>query len=118
MRHHAAEFRCPLLGVKRTLLGGAPMSAFDPKRTWAVQSLCSANRPLTPISPVAGAYRLSSESQALAIAVQSSGGGARGFHFVVGGFVGVSYTNVVSRFLTCCSANASQALAMASMIRL
>src|SRR5262249_24513861 len=25
--------RCPLLGVKRTLLAGAPMSAFDPKRT-------------------------------------------------------------------------------------
>src|SRR5215471_14155173 len=24
--------RCPLSGVKRTLIGGAPMSAFDPKR--------------------------------------------------------------------------------------
>src|SRR6516165_5380011 len=31
--HSATEFQCPLLGVKRTLLGGAPMSAFDPKRT-------------------------------------------------------------------------------------
>src|SRR6516162_9569864 len=29
----AAEFLCPLLGVKRTSIGGAPMSAFDPKRT-------------------------------------------------------------------------------------
>src|SRR5262245_15511275 len=25
--------RCPLLGVKRTLVGGAAMSAYDPKRT-------------------------------------------------------------------------------------
>jgi len=29
--------RCPLLGVKQTLVGGAAMSAFDPKRTFAVQ---------------------------------------------------------------------------------
>ena len=28
---------CPLLGVKRTLVGGAAMSAFDPKRTLAVR---------------------------------------------------------------------------------
>ena len=27
--------QCPLLGVKRTLVGGAAMSAFDPKRTFA-----------------------------------------------------------------------------------
>ena len=33
--HFAAEFRCPLLGVKRTLVGDAAMSAFDPKRTSA-----------------------------------------------------------------------------------
>ena len=26
--------QCPLLGVKRTLVGGAAMSAFDPKRTF------------------------------------------------------------------------------------
>src|SRR5215472_6191523 len=31
--HCTVEFRCPLLGVKRTLVGGATMSAFDPKRT-------------------------------------------------------------------------------------
>ena len=31
--HFAIEFQCPLLGVKRTLVGGAAMSAFDPKRT-------------------------------------------------------------------------------------
>ena len=30
-RHCTTEFRCPLLGVKRTLIGRAPMSAFDPK---------------------------------------------------------------------------------------
>src|SRR5262249_46594124 len=30
--HLAAEFRCPLLGVKRTLIGHGLMSAFDPKR--------------------------------------------------------------------------------------
>src|SRR5262249_45366937 len=29
----ATEFRCPLLGVKRTLIEEAAMSAFDPKRT-------------------------------------------------------------------------------------
>src|SRR5262249_1195595 len=31
--HHVTEFQCLLLGVKQTLIGGAPMSAFDPKRT-------------------------------------------------------------------------------------
>ena len=35
-RHHATEFQCPLLGVKRTSGGGASMSAFDPKRTLAI----------------------------------------------------------------------------------
>jgi hypothetical protein len=35
--HRAAEFQCPLLGVKRTLVGGAAMSAFDPKRTFAAR---------------------------------------------------------------------------------
>ena len=38
---HSDTFnQCLLLGVKRTLIGSAPMSAFDPKRTsteeWAV----------------------------------------------------------------------------------
>src|SRR6516225_6754021 len=32
--HFAAEIQCPLLGVKRTLVAGAAMSAFDPKRTF------------------------------------------------------------------------------------
>src|SRR6516162_8571843 len=31
--HPATEFRCPLLGVKRTLIGRARMSDYDPKRT-------------------------------------------------------------------------------------
>jgi hypothetical protein len=31
--HHATEFQCPLSGVKRTLSGHLPTSAFDPKRT-------------------------------------------------------------------------------------
>ena len=29
-----AEFQCPLLGVKQTLITRAVMSAFDPKRTF------------------------------------------------------------------------------------
>src|SRR5262249_783989 len=32
-RHRRVEFRCPLLGVKRTSLRHAEMSAYDPKRT-------------------------------------------------------------------------------------
>src|SRR5215472_6461968 len=43
--HHAGEFQCPLLGVKRTLLGGAPMSAFDPKRHCPVRLHQSALAP-------------------------------------------------------------------------
>jgi hypothetical protein len=32
---HSSELnQCPLLGVKQTLVGGAAMSAFDPKRTF------------------------------------------------------------------------------------
>src|SRR6516225_1168133 len=31
--HHATEFQCPLLGVKRTFSRSVAMSAFDPKRT-------------------------------------------------------------------------------------
>src|SRR5215471_3202471 len=31
--HSTVEFRCPLLGVKRTSRGHRTMSAFDPKRT-------------------------------------------------------------------------------------
>src|SRR5215475_1838736 len=34
-RHFATEFRCPLLGVKRTSVVPSPMSASDPKRTLA-----------------------------------------------------------------------------------
>src|SRR6516164_8611640 len=37
--HFAAEFQCPLLGVKRTLIGRAPMSTSDPKRTLTDQGL-------------------------------------------------------------------------------
>src|SRR5215469_13849970 len=37
--HHAAEFQCLLLGVKRTLLGRAPMSSFDPKRTFLLRAI-------------------------------------------------------------------------------
>jgi len=31
--HFETEFQCPLLGVKRTWIESALMSAFDPKRT-------------------------------------------------------------------------------------
>src|SRR5215472_8304152 len=50
--HFTAEFQGPLLGVKRTLVGDAAMSAFDPRRTWTVQDCCIANWPLNPIPPV------------------------------------------------------------------
>ena len=40
--HRDALNQCPLLGVKRTLIGGAPMSAIDPKRTSATQDCCRA----------------------------------------------------------------------------
>src|SRR5262249_14472949 len=33
--HSSTEFQCPLLGVKRTSYGRAPMSAFDPKGTFS-----------------------------------------------------------------------------------
>ena len=32
--YFTTEFQCPLLGVKRTFLQAASMSAFDPKRTF------------------------------------------------------------------------------------
>ena len=35
--HHDCAEACPLLGVKRTLLGDASMSANDPKRTFAAR---------------------------------------------------------------------------------
>ena len=35
----AGQFRCPLLGVKRTLRGRPRMSAFDPKRKSDVLNL-------------------------------------------------------------------------------
>src|SRR6516162_7632031 len=35
MSYSNENLRCPLLGVKRTLIGSAAMSAFDPKRTLA-----------------------------------------------------------------------------------
>jgi hypothetical protein len=47
--HFTAEFQCPLLGVKRTLVGDAAMSAFDPKRTLPrpLYDLCLKARPTT-----------------------------------------------------------------------
>jgi hypothetical protein len=35
--------QCPLLGVKRTSEIRPVMSAYNPKRTWAVQDCCRAN---------------------------------------------------------------------------
>src|SRR5262249_16196166 len=57
--HHAAEFQCLLLGVKRTLLGGAPMSAFDPKRTFALQFCCDAHGPNSGTEDLAPAHDVS-----------------------------------------------------------
>jgi len=37
--------QCPLLGVKRTLVGGAPMSAFDPKPTQSAIPILAAIQP-------------------------------------------------------------------------
>jgi len=48
-----AEFRCPLLGVKRTSLGWTKTVAFDPKRTSSAKDCCCAKRPLNPIPPIA-----------------------------------------------------------------
>src|SRR5262249_11846215 len=47
--HLAAEFQCPLLGVKRTSYGRAPMSAFDPKRTLAASSPTPFQRARLPV---------------------------------------------------------------------
>ena len=41
--HFATESQCPLLGVKRTLVGDAAMSAYDPKRTLGAGRLCVTN---------------------------------------------------------------------------
>src|SRR5215471_9854130 len=35
--HFETEFQCPLLGVKRTWIESALMSAFDPKRTFPMR---------------------------------------------------------------------------------
>ena len=40
--HHAAEFQCLLLGVKRTSGGRSSMPAFDPKRTFGPEDCCFA----------------------------------------------------------------------------
>src|SRR6516165_553047 len=46
--HPDALNQCPLLGVKRTSRGHAPMSGFfDPKRTLAAQICCDAQHHLT-----------------------------------------------------------------------
>src|SRR5262249_10601807 len=66
--------QCPLSEVKRTLVGGAGMSAFDPKRTLAAWDCCCANCFLNPISPEADPCcnqhhwgRIASKFQALSI---------------------------------------------------
>jgi hypothetical protein len=53
--HYATEFQCPLLGVKRTLVGDAAMSAFDRQaylrrlfRVAAAPALQAACRELQP----------------------------------------------------------------------
>jgi hypothetical protein len=43
----------PLSEVKRTSAGSSGMSAFDPKRTFALYDCCCAKEGLNPISPVA-----------------------------------------------------------------
>ena len=47
---------CPLSGVKQTLIGDAAMSAFDPKRTWAVSKLLPCNLTQNPIPSVTNPY--------------------------------------------------------------
>src|SRR6516165_1424549 len=42
--HFTTEFRCPLLGVKRTWRRPSPRSAFDPKRTSGARFCCDAQR--------------------------------------------------------------------------
>ena len=39
--HGATSDRCPLLGVKRTWPKRLTMSAYDPKRTFALLDLCA-----------------------------------------------------------------------------
>src|SRR5215472_16377764 len=46
--HHAAEFQCLLLGVKRTSEECAAMSAFDPKRKWNASFCCDAQSRRSP----------------------------------------------------------------------
>src|SRR5262249_8748543 len=41
-RHSTTEFQCPLLGVKRTFIQPASMSAIDPKRTFDPEGRCNA----------------------------------------------------------------------------
>src|SRR6516165_10417501 len=47
--HSNALNRCLLLGVKRTLIGDAAMSANDPKRTSADSSLTTSGLPVDPL---------------------------------------------------------------------
>src|SRR5262249_12951588 len=46
--HHAAEFQCPLFGVKQTFLQLTSMSAFDPKRTSPSANVTTSNIPVWP----------------------------------------------------------------------
>ena len=63
--------RCPLLGVKRTLVGGAAMSAFDPKRTLGSQK-CYAK--VVAQSVVLAEGTCSDASSSRLLAVRSSHG--------------------------------------------
>jgi hypothetical protein len=40
--HPAALNQCLLLGEKQTSCRDVPMTAYDPKQTWAAQDFCSA----------------------------------------------------------------------------
>src|SRR6516225_7886636 len=56
--HHATEFQCPLLGVKRAWPKHSSMSAFDPKRTYALQQAAAYSiTSLARASMVAGIVR-------------------------------------------------------------
>ena len=55
--HSMTEFRCPLLGVKRTLLGHCGMSAFDPKRTfWSAELTGLLSRTFYLVSRADGSF--------------------------------------------------------------
>jgi hypothetical protein len=48
-KRNAGQFRCPLLGEQRTLLGLLAMSAFDPKRTFNPRAVIQVTPSRTPV---------------------------------------------------------------------